>query len=293
MRPREREAPHLLLQRRVFERVVVPRQLQKEIALRERAQPQPNRRRFLDQQERIVGARAGGARRRLARAIVPNESSAESSEVGPAPGTLRAIPYARIGPLRNAASLSARGCRTDRLGPAPPCAPNSAGSGSASLATSTRANRTGGARRSRYQGPPALEVRHEGAPAVTAAVGQRGIFRRDDRRVVHRHDADAPILRARSARRGRRGSPWRRSRRSRRRSVRRGRAPANASVAAVGPRRTISRAPRARDLVVERSHRGAIIGRPAWRGAQARAARRIEDEDRDDLAVARRLGKPR
>jgi hypothetical protein len=49
MGAREREVAHLLLQRHVFERVVIPRQLEKEVALRERAQPQPHRRLLLDE----------------------------------------------------------------------------------------------------------------------------------------------------------------------------------------------------------------------------------------------------
>ena len=56
MRAREGEAAHLLLQRLFRERLGVPRELQEEVALRERAQEQLERGALLDEQKRIAAA---------------------------------------------------------------------------------------------------------------------------------------------------------------------------------------------------------------------------------------------
>jgi hypothetical protein len=58
VRAREGKAAHLLLQRFFFERFRVPRELQKEIALRERAQIEFDREPLFGKQKRIVQARA-------------------------------------------------------------------------------------------------------------------------------------------------------------------------------------------------------------------------------------------
>src|SRR5665213_1659615 len=116
VRPRETEAAHLRLQRLIRKRLVVPRELQKEIALRERV-----------------------ARTTSRAAIVPNDSAVESREVSPAAGTLRAAPYCSAGPARNACSL-ARAAVSPTGSSDAGCAPNSSGIGSASLAISTGTN---------------------------------------------------------------------------------------------------------------------------------------------------------
>ncbi len=82
--------------------------------------------------------RSQAARTTSRAAIVPNDSAADSLDVSPEPGTLRAAPYCSAGPAKNAPS-PARAASSPTGSSTLDCEPNSSGTGSGSLAISTAA----------------------------------------------------------------------------------------------------------------------------------------------------------